>query len=109
LYLNYKKAKILKNTKLIIWDEAPMVSIHALNVIDSLLQNIMNNQIAFGGKAIVLGGDFRQVAPVLQHANRAQIVENSIKNGRIWNEFHIFYLKKICEQAKANFSFLNIF
>jgi len=39
----------------------------------------MDNDVPFGGKTIVLGGDFRQVLPVIPHASRASTVQNSIK------------------------------
>ena len=53
--LNSKKAKILREADLIVWDEAPMAPIMALNTIDRLLRKIMNNDLPFGGKVIVLG------------------------------------------------------
>ena len=53
--LNSKKAKILREADLIVWDEAPMAPIMALNTIDRLLRKIMNNDLTFGGKVIVLG------------------------------------------------------
>jgi len=53
--LNSKKAKILMEADLIVWDEAPMAPIMAVNTIDRLLRKIMNNNFPFGGKVIVLG------------------------------------------------------
>jgi ATP-dependent DNA helicase PIF1 len=53
--LNSKKAKLLREADLIVWDEAPMAPIMALNTIDRLLRKIMNNDLPFGGKVIVLG------------------------------------------------------
>ena len=50
--LNSKKAKILREADLIVWDEAPMAPIMALNTIDRLLRKIMNNDLPFGGKVI---------------------------------------------------------
>jgi hypothetical protein len=47
----------------------------------------MNNNLPFGRKVIVLGGDFRQVTPVVTHANKSRIIENSIKSGSIWKHF----------------------
>ena len=70
MHLNSKKAKTLIGADLIIWDEAPMAPLQALNTIDRLLRKLMNNDFPFGGKTIVLGGDFRQVKPVVTHANK---------------------------------------
>jgi ATP-dependent DNA helicase PIF1 len=87
MHLNSKKAKTLIGADLIIWDEAPMAPLQALNTIDRLLRKLMNNDFPFGGKTIVLGGDFRQVTPVVTHANKTKIIENSIKSGKLWKEF----------------------
>ena len=56
-----------------------MVPKNSLKAIDHLLQKIMNNNIPYGGKSIVLGGDFRQVTPVIPKASIAKLLENSIK------------------------------
>ena len=53
--LNSKEAVVLREADLIIWDEAPMGPIQAVNTIDRLLRKIMNNNFPFGGKVIVLG------------------------------------------------------
>lgn len=74
------KAKRLIDCHAIIWDEAPMAPKNALNAIDKLLRKLMGNEIPFGGKVIILGGDFRQVTPVIPKGNKAKIIENSIKN-----------------------------
>ncbi len=72
------KANILRNCKLIIWDEAPMSTVHALNAVDKLLRLLMNNHIEFGGKCILLGGDFRQTLPVVFRGSKTTILENCI-------------------------------
>jgi len=56
-----------------------MANMHSLMYINCLLKDIMDNDVPFGGKTIVLGGDFRQVLPVIPHASRASTVQNSIK------------------------------
>jgi hypothetical protein len=53
--LNSKKAKVLRDSDLFIWDETPMAPTMALNAIDRLLRKLMNNNFPFGGKVIVLG------------------------------------------------------
>ena len=51
----------------------------ALEAVDRLLRDLMRNEIPFGGKILVLGGDFRQVLPVMPHSTREDIVSHSIK------------------------------
>jgi len=60
-------AKLLKEAKLIIWDEAAMAKAakrQGIEAVDRMFQDIMNCPLPFGGKVIVLGGDFRQVLPI---------------------------------------------
>ena len=53
-----------------------------MNYNNPLLKN--NNQ-KFGGKKIILGGDFRQVLPVVKRGNRSQIVNATIRKSDFWN------------------------
>ncbi|GBO03347.1 hypothetical protein AVEN_171030-1 [Araneus ventricosus] len=61
---NTKEADMLLKTKLIVWDEAPMTHVHAFLAVDRLLQDLTKCKEPFGGKVILLGGDFRQVLPL---------------------------------------------
>ena len=51
-------------------DEASMMPIHTLKAIDNLLRELTGENIPFGGKIFVLGGDFRQVLPVIPHGSQ---------------------------------------
>ena len=62
---NSMKAEEIKKTEVFIWDEAPMAPSYALKAVDILLRDIMNINTPFGGKIMILGGDFRQVLPVI--------------------------------------------
>jgi hypothetical protein len=84
---NSEEAKLLKEAALIIWDEATMATHHALDAVDRLLRDLTGFDSPFGGKAILLGGDFRQCLPVVRHANRVVIVQSSIKYSRLWPFF----------------------
>uniref|UniRef100_A0AC35GE22 ATP-dependent DNA helicase n=1 Tax=Panagrolaimus sp. PS1159 TaxID=55785 RepID=A0AC35GE22_9BILA len=88
--------KSLKEVDVIIWDEAPMAPRHALEVVDKKLREIMDNDIPFGGKVLVLGGDFRQLPPVVKNATRNDVVRSSIKTSPLWTHFaaNTFALKK---------------
>lgn len=54
----------------------------------------MNNDFLFGGKIIILGGDFRQLLPIKVHATRSEIVNLSIKFSSTWRHFIKFSLKQ---------------
>ncbi|MCO5557404.1 hypothetical protein L7F22_010967 [Adiantum nelumboides] len=59
-------AELLKQTLLIVWDEAPMV--------------------------ILMGGDFRQVLPVIPKGRREDIVDVSLCNSFIWRKTQVLRL-----------------
>ena len=71
--------KRLREADVIIWDEASMVPKKALEIVDKTLQDVSYNNEPFGGKLIILGGDFRQILPVVKHGFRNTIVEETIK------------------------------
>ncbi|VFQ82699.1 unnamed protein product [Cuscuta campestris] len=64
-------AGLLTECSLIIWDEAPMANKFAFEAVDRTLKDIVSfkNESAanlpFVGKTILMGGDFRQVLPVI--------------------------------------------
>ncbi|KAL4288328.1 hypothetical protein AHAS_Ahas19G0275200 [Arachis hypogaea] len=81
---NSELAELLKQTKLIIWDEASMVHRYSVEAVDKSLRDIMsstnnnNANLPFGGKVVVFGGDFRQILPVIPGSGRTEIVNASI-------------------------------
>ena len=88
-----KEAEILKETKVLIRDEAPMAPRYALEIVDRTLKSIMKNDLPFGGKIMVLGGDFRQLLPIKVNGTRDEILNLSIKNSILWNKFSTYELK----------------
>ncbi|XP_053575234.1 ATP-dependent DNA helicase pif1-like [Bombina bombina] len=99
-----KDAEFIRNAKLLIWDEASMTPGIALKCVNNLLQEIMQNNKPFGGKVILLGGDFRQTLPVLPHCNRTAIVEATIKFYDHWDKFKILKLKNNVRSVDPEFS-----
>ncbi|UYV82863.1 hypothetical protein LAZ67_22001131, partial [Cordylochernes scorpioides] len=89
---NSSEAELIRRSSLIIWDEAPMAHYRALEIVDRLLKDIMHCDLAFGGKVVVLGGDFRQVLLVVPRASRAEIVAACIKQSKLWPLFVILRL-----------------
>lgn len=62
-----------------------MMTVHALDAIDKLLKKVTKKSVAFGGKVLLLGGDFRQCLPVIKHGNRVKVVESTIKSSGTWS------------------------
>ncbi|XP_057739750.1 uncharacterized protein LOC130956782 [Arachis stenosperma] len=94
------KADLIRLAELIIWDEAPMTNKLAFETLDRSFRDIMtsisvsNKDLPFGGKIIILGGDFRQVLPVIPKASRAEIVMASINSLILWKHFEVLTLTK---------------
>ena len=86
------RAQILMETTIFIWDEASMIPANALQAVDVLLRDITQINKPFGGKFMFLGGDFRQVLPVVPRAGREQTVQQCIINSHLWRHFHQFRL-----------------
>ena len=80
-------------TKLVIWDEAPIVQRFCIEAFDRTLRDIMNCDEPFGGKCIVMGGEFRQLLPVIPRGSRAHIVNSCINSSYLWSSCTIFSLK----------------
>ena len=61
-----------------------MSSKRAFGAVDRLFKDLCRNNIIFGGKVIIVSGDFRETLPVVKHGNRIQIIENYVKNNKLW-------------------------
>jgi ATP-dependent DNA helicase PIF1 len=51
----------------------------------------VNAMLPFGGKPVVLGGDFHQILPVVRKGSRSTLVGASITNSNLWQ--HVTLLK----------------
>ncbi|RCN27744.1 hypothetical protein ANCCAN_26520 [Ancylostoma caninum] len=69
------------------WDEAPMAPKQTLEAVDMLLRDITQVDLIFGNKIILLGGDFRQVLPVVRKEGREEMIGACIKNSQLWHHF----------------------
>ena len=89
---NSRHASYLRSLSLIVIDEASMIPLHAFSAIDILLRDLCQNDVPFGGKLIVLAGDFRQTLPVTPRAHAAEILENCINRSTLWQHVRQFKL-----------------
>ncbi|KAG2206894.1 hypothetical protein INT45_011895, partial [Circinella minor] len=94
-------------SSIIIWDEASMISRDVIETVNRSTQDIMRSvdpaleDIPFGGKVVVFGGDFRQVLPVIPNAERPQIVAQCLNWSSIWRhtEAHHLHTNMRVQQA----------
>ena len=77
-----------------ILDEASMVPKYAFDAIDKLLRELHDSEQPFGGVVMLLGGDFRQIPPVLRGGSVTEQWEINIRQSDIWKRgvFNIFTL-----------------
>ena len=71
-------AAVIRETTLIIWDEATMARRENIESLDLLLRDLCLPDIPFGGKVVVLGGDFRQTVPIVPKKTQQEILEHSL-------------------------------
>ncbi|CAN1831050.1 ATP-dependent DNA helicase PIF1 [Linum perenne] len=79
-------ARLMESASLIVWDEAPMVHRLSFEAVDRTLCDIMNMPTEgpcykpFGGKTVILGGDFRQTLPTRAIVTPTNQVVSSIND-----------------------------
>nr|XP_034194991.1 uncharacterized protein LOC117611166 [Osmia lignaria] len=83
----------LIDAKLIIMDEASICEWRALMAMDRILRDLTEvRHRPFGGKILLLGGDFRQCAPVIPNAPAGSNNAESIRSSNLWSEFKLLQL-----------------
>ena len=86
-------AQLLRRSRVILWDEAAMGNKHHLDALDATLRDFMGTpDVPFGGKVVVLGGDYRQTLPIQRRASRAQTVRITLAKSHLWPHFEVFRL-----------------
>ncbi|KAM0905470.1 hypothetical protein ACQ4PT_017379 [Festuca glaucescens] len=93
-------AALLEETSLILWDEAPMTSRYCFEALDRTLRDVLSSNdsskssLPFGGKTVILGGDFRQVLPVIEGGSRNEIIDASLIASQLWKHATVLNLKE---------------
>lgn len=61
---------LIRDIKLIVWDEALMAKGKTIEAFDLLLKDLMDIKMLFGGKVVIFGGDFRQTLSVVRNEKK---------------------------------------
>ena len=69
-----------------------MLHKYVFECVHKTLIDLRENDQPFGGMVVILGGDFRQILPVIRHGREADIVESSLKNSFLWTFVRTFHL-----------------
>ncbi|KAK6763801.1 hypothetical protein RB195_024251 [Necator americanus] len=88
-----KEARPLMAINIIIWDGISMAPRCALEAVEGLLRDIMQSNRPFGGKRLIIVGDFRQVLPIVEHGQRDDLVNSCVTNSVLWSLFKIHRLQ----------------
>jgi ATP-dependent DNA helicase PIF1 len=70
---------------------------HVFEAVNRTLQHVMGavdlalKDMLFGDKVVVMGGDFRQILPVVPRGTRSQIVDASLKRSVV-----LWHRVKVC-------------
>ncbi|XP_070020629.1 uncharacterized protein [Nicotiana sylvestris] len=79
-------ASLIRDAKLIVWDEVSMAKKRMLYIFDLLLKDLMDTNILFGEKVVVFGVDFRQTLLVVRSGNKEDFINESLLYSTIWDE-----------------------
>jgi len=97
--MNSPQAALIRATHLIVRDEAPMAHKHVFEAVNHTLQHVMGivdpalKDMFFGGKVVVMGGEFRQLLHVVPRGTKGQIVDASLKrSGILWHNVKVRHL-----------------
>ncbi|OMO65295.1 DNA helicase PIF1, ATP-dependent [Corchorus olitorius] len=91
-------ARLIQSTKIIVWDEAPMMHRHCIEAVDRSLRDVCGSvkpelrNKSFGGITVIFGGDLRQILPVIPGASRTDVVAFSICHSPIWPGCRVLHL-----------------
>lgn len=82
----------LREADVIFIDEGSMLPKKALEIIHETLCDLCENQHPFGNKLVIMGGDFRQILPVLKYGSPTSIIEETIKYSYLWTNVTVLSL-----------------
>nr|GFC89472.1 hypothetical protein [Tanacetum cinerariifolium] len=89
---------LIREAKLIIWDEALMINRLCYKAFDRTLRDITTGTLTkssdhvFGEKVVVFGGDFRQILPVIPNGSRQDVMHAFLNMSYLWNECTVLKL-----------------
>lgn len=88
------RAELLRQTTLIIWDEAPAQCRYTHEALNRTLQDILDSDQPFGGVTVVFGRDFQQILPVVPKGTQQEIINASLPRSQIWHHVSILRLHR---------------
>lgn len=87
------KGQVLARAHILLWDEVGTAPAAGVDAADACLRDLCCNDVPFGGKIIVFGGDLRQTLPIVEFGERADIVASAFVSSHIWSSGLLQHLK----------------
>jgi len=79
----------LKMADVVIWDEATMSDKRVYACVDRVLRDVSKSKRPFGGKLMLLGGDWKQLLPVVETLYSRSVVYFTLKYSPLWRHFDV--------------------
>jgi len=95
---NTHLSNLLEITSLIVWDEAPMNNRFCFEALDRSMCDVLSGcdncsqDLPFGGKTVLFGGDFHQILPVIPSGTKEEIINASLSSSTLRPKFTILTL-----------------
>ena len=68
----------------------PILRSQVVNAVDELLCTLEDSSAEpFGGKMVLMGGDWKQLLPVVKEAYSMEILDYTLKKSRNWARFEV--------------------
>ena len=65
---------------------------YLLEALDRTLRDLMDVDGPFGGKTLILAGDFGQCLPVVKGASKSDTVKRCINQSPLWRQYRVMQL-----------------
>ena len=78
-------ARTFFDDDVIIWDEIVMMHKNCLEAVDRIMKDVCQNVQQFGGKSVVLSGDFRPILPVIPGGSNSQFLTSCLKISKLYS------------------------
>ena len=79
-----------------------MINRHSVEAVDRTFRDLLRCDSIFGGKCIVMGGDFRQILPVVPKGGRTEIVDATLNTSALWHHCTLLELKQNMRIQSSN-------
>ncbi|XP_031627790.1 ATP-dependent DNA helicase PIF1-like [Contarinia nasturtii] len=82
----------IKNASILLWDQAAFCSKYIFEEVDRFLRAMMDSNQLFGGKVVVMCGDFNECLPIVKHAKSKSSESHSLLFSELYKQMHKFIL-----------------